>query len=118
MDPPIPTRAPAAQQGQDLDSPMLRAVWDRNRDEVYGRVEAIDRAVLALGEDEARARDGARAAHTLAGSLGMFGFRRAESAARELEEMLGAPACADPERASAALARLRNGLAEDSSARS
>ena len=58
-------------------------------------------------------KDGAMAAHALAGSVGMFGFARAEAAARELEEMLTArPQDAqDAQRASRALVLLRADLA-------
>ncbi len=99
----------------ERDSQLLKAVWERNRGEVHARVEVISDAVLALGQQPPAVpaiRDGALAAHTLAGSLGMFGFRGAEAAARELEETLGTPG-ADPERARAALARLRADLTAD-----
>jgi len=67
---------------------MLRAAWTRQHDRVNARVETIARAVTALARGrlgEPLRAEAERAAHMLAGSLGMFGFIRAGEAARELE---------------------------------
>jgi HPt (histidine-containing phosphotransfer) domain-containing protein len=91
----------------------LRVVWERQQERVDCRIELAERAVAALTEGrlehDLRA-DAGRAAHMLAGSLGMFGFIDASDAARELEAELAQPV---PERAhvcSALLGRLRSGI--------
>src|SRR5579863_1184749 len=69
----------------------LRAIWERRRPEVLGRVEVIERAVAALlaGELSEQLRGEAHsAAHMLAGSVGTFGYLRASQLARELESEL------------------------------
>jgi HPt (histidine-containing phosphotransfer) domain-containing protein len=91
----------------------LRVVWERQQERVDCRIELVERAVAALAEnrlDDNLRADAGRAAHMLAGSLGMFGFIDASDAARELESELTRPA---PERAhisSALLRRLRGGI--------
>jgi HPt (histidine-containing phosphotransfer) domain-containing protein len=91
----------------------LSVVWERQRERVNCRVDLIERAVAALTENRLDINlraDAERAAHMLAGSLGMFGFIAASAAARELESELAQPA---PERTrvlSALLRRLRSGI--------
>ncbi len=66
----------------------LRSVWEHQRGRVNERIETIERAVTVLasgGLDADLRREAERAAHMLAGSLGMFGFTRASRAARNLE---------------------------------
>lgn len=91
----------------------LRSVWARQQGRVHARIALIERAATALAEDrldtELRA-DAERAAHMLAGSLGIFGYVDASDAARELEADLAHP---KPERAAtlpALLSRLRSGV--------
>jgi chemotaxis protein histidine kinase CheA len=91
----------------------LRLVWERQHERVGERIGAVERALVALGEDrlDPELRDDAeRAAHMLAGSVGMFGFLDAGDAARKLESAL---AHATKDRASelfALLGRLREGI--------
>src|ERR1700691_3333697 len=91
----------------------LRSVWVHQQDRVNERIDAIERAIVALSEDRPNTdlkRDAERAAHMLAGSLGMFGFIDASEAARELEHELPH---ATPDRAAALAAllqRLRSGV--------
>lgn len=69
----------------------LRAVWARQQDRVQARLDALERAIAALAEDrlDPGLRDEAeRAAHMLAGSVGMFGFLGASSVAHELERAI------------------------------
>jgi len=70
-------------------------------------------AVAALAEnrlDDNLRADAGRAAHMLAGSLGMFGFIDASDAARELEAELARPAPKLAHVSSALLRRLRGGI--------
>jgi HPt (histidine-containing phosphotransfer) domain-containing protein len=86
----------------------LRSVWERQRVRVGERIGVIEQALTALGEDCLGAElrgDAERAAHMLAGSVGMFGFLDAGDIARELESAL-AQATAD--RANELLALLGN----------
>jgi len=93
----------------------LRSVWQRQHKRVGERIDVIDRAIAALAEDSLDlepTRDATRAAHMLAGSVGMFGFLDASVAARELEAELEHPT---PDRAAALselLARVRRGVQE------
>ena len=69
----------------------LRSVWERQRVRVNERIGVVEQALTALGEDRLQAQlrgDGERAAHMLAGSVGMFGFLDASDAAHELESEL------------------------------
>jgi HPt (histidine-containing phosphotransfer) domain-containing protein len=78
---------------------VLRAVWARQHGQVNERIGVLESALAALADDRLGAdlRCAAeRAAHILAGSLGMFGFMGATDAARELERELANPV---PERA-------------------
>jgi HPt (histidine-containing phosphotransfer) domain-containing protein len=91
----------------------LGSVWEHQQSRVRARIEAIERAVAALGEDRLSAdlrADAVRVAHMLAGSIGMFGFIDASEAARELESELvrATPDCAPM--LSALLTRLRGGI--------
>ena len=91
----------------------LQTVWERQRDRVGERIDTIERTIAVLSEnrlDDELRHEAERAAHMLAGSVGMFGFIDASRLARELEREL---AYALPDRAAAlaALAQdLRDGL--------
>lgn len=91
----------------------LRVVWERQQERVDCRIELAERAVAALAEgrldDDLRA-EAERAAHMLAGSLGMFGFIDASDAARELEAELARPAPESAQVSSVLLRRLRSGI--------
>jgi hypothetical protein len=78
---------------------VLSSVWEHQRDRVQGRIALIGRAIAALADGRLDAdlrREAERAAHMLAGSLGMFGFADASMASHELELGLAHPT---PERA-------------------
>lgn len=89
----------------------LQAVWERQRGRVDERIDSISRAIAALSEDRLEDElklEAERAAHMLAGSVGMFGFLDASDAARSLESELAHPT---PERVPALRAlvlRVRN----------
>ncbi len=72
----------------------LDAIWERQRGGVRERIDTIERALDALAEgrlDPELACDSQRAAHTLAGSVGTFGFVQASHAARAIELELEHP---------------------------
>ena len=75
----------------------LHAIWQKHRAGVLERVSLIENAVRALiaGElDEQLRVQAQRAAHSLIGSVGTFGFIGASEAARKLELELADPVAA------------------------
>lgn len=92
----------------------LRSIWERQRSRVNERIRIVERAITALASDRLDAdlgREAERAAHMLAGSVGMFGFIDAAEAAHSLELELAHPT---PDRApelSALALRVRDGVA-------
>jgi HPt (histidine-containing phosphotransfer) domain-containing protein len=92
---------------------VLGSVWERQRDRVDGLIATIEQAVSALADDHLDAKlqaDAERAAHMLAGSVGMFGFTDASAAAGELESELAHTTPGHAPMLSALLARLRSGV--------
>jgi chemotaxis protein histidine kinase CheA len=91
----------------------LRSVWERQHTRVFERVALVEQALTALGEDrldpELRG-DAQRAAHMLAGSIGMFGFLDAGDAARELESQLAHATADRTNKLLALLGRVREGI--------
>jgi diguanylate cyclase (GGDEF)-like protein len=80
----------------DTTSPedTLRTIWRDHRAEILERVGLIERAVMALAAAELDERlrvEAQRAAHSLIGSVGTFGFIGASEAARKLELEFVAP---------------------------
>jgi len=72
----------------------LRSVWARQQDRIRDRIDLIERAIAALADDHLDAdlrQEAERAAHMLAGSVGMFGFIHASDAAHGLELELAHP---------------------------
>jgi chemotaxis protein histidine kinase CheA len=72
----------------------LDAIWQRQQEGVRERIYTIECALDALAEghlDPDLVRDSQRAAHTLAGSVGTFGFVQASHAARAIELELEHP---------------------------
>jgi diguanylate cyclase (GGDEF)-like protein len=100
---------PATRSSEDA----LRAIWQKHRAGVLERVGLIERAVSALTEgelDEQLRVEARRAAHSLIGSVGTFGFIRASEAARELELALAEPAPAHAPAMSTLIAVVRREL--------
>jgi Hpt domain len=103
----------SGEEGTAWTVEALRSVWERQQDRVGDRIDVIEHAIAALASDRLDTdlrRDAERAAHMLAGSIGMFGFIRASTAARDLELQLAHPT---PDRApalSALLLRVRGGM--------
>ena len=73
----------------------MRAVWREHRAGAMERLDLIERAVSALTADELDEQlrvQAQRAAHTLIGSVGTFGFIHACEATRELGSRSPTPA--------------------------
>jgi len=108
------TPVPPGEVPVDREVRLMQGVWNRDRSSVAARVEVLDRAVRALVEGRLSndlSREGRRAAHTLSGSLPMFGFTDGALAASELEVLISHHCAADPARARCALDRIRADLA-------
>jgi chemotaxis protein histidine kinase CheA len=91
----------------------LRLVWERQHDRVSERIGVVEQALTGLGEDRLDTElreDARRAAHMLAGSVGMFGFLDAGNAARELESELAQATADRTDELLALLGRLRDGI--------
>ena len=76
------------------------ALWDKFRDTIFARVDAVEAAALALladGLDDEARRAAEREAHKLAGAAGSFGFAEASRLAREAEGILGGDAPGRPQ---------------------
>jgi Hpt domain len=83
--------------GKDAGWPvdLLWLVWSEQQHLFAERIEVIERATSALEEDrlgEQLRAEAQRAAHMLAGSIGIFGFQDASEAAGDLELELAQPA--------------------------
>ncbi len=105
------TRSEESGVGWGVDA--LRAVWARQQWQVGERIGVLEVALAALagGRLDADLRcEAERAAHTLAGSLGMFGFTSAADAARKLEQELAAPEPRSAPGLSELLEQLRAGV--------
>jgi HPt (histidine-containing phosphotransfer) domain-containing protein len=93
----------------------LRSVWEHQLGRVSERIDTLERAIAALSDDRLDAalhEEARRAAHMLAGSLGMFGFLRAARAAHCLELELAHPTRERAPILAALLASVRSGIRE------
>jgi hypothetical protein len=91
----------------------LLTVWERQRGRVYDRIDSIERAIAALADDRLDAdlrAEAERAAHMLAGSLGMFGFVGASQAAHRLESGMAHPMPGQAPQLSTLLVEVREGV--------
>jgi chemotaxis protein histidine kinase CheA len=89
---------------------VLRTVWVQQQGRVRDRLRLIERAIQSIAHgplDEELRCAAERAAHMLAGSLGMFGFTDASHAAHRLELELAHPEPTRAPRMSALLRRIR-----------
>ncbi|MEC4805280.1 MAG: response regulator [Jaaginema sp. PMC 1079.18] len=76
---------------QPVLDPTIAAIWERHRPKYRDRLAAIERAIAALTHNHLTPELQATAqqeAHTLAGSLGSFGFSDASIQARTIETQL------------------------------
>ena len=72
----------------DDESADLAQIWSEHLPDVLARVGVIENAIVALLEGHLSAQvadDARREAHTLGGSVALFGFSRASALAREIE---------------------------------
>jgi hypothetical protein len=85
---------PAVDDDAEWDARIVASIWEQQRHRVDDRIDTIERATRALADAklnaELRAR-AERAAHMLAGSVGMFGFNHAATAAGLLEHGFSHP---------------------------
>jgi DNA-binding response OmpR family regulator len=70
---------------------LMQGVWEECKDSVCEKVEFLTQMAVRLRNkqfDEALKQQAYRKAHALAGSLGIFGYRKVSEIARELEALL------------------------------
>jgi HPt (histidine-containing phosphotransfer) domain-containing protein len=106
-------RTRAHDAGAEWSVDALREVWARQQEQVRDRIGVIENALAALAEDQLEVNlrgEAERAAHTLAGSLGMFGFISASDAARKLEQELASHVPAHAGELSTLLEQLQAGV--------
>lgn len=92
--PPAPASGSRDNPATTSTEDALLAIWRKHRAGALERVGLIERAVRALTAAELGEElrlEASRAAHSLIGSVGTFGFTRACEAARELELELAHP---------------------------
>jgi chemotaxis protein histidine kinase CheA len=101
---------PGAQRaGWPVD--LLQAIWSEQQPLLDERIGVIERAASALDQNRLGERlraEAQRAAHMLAGSIGIFGFDDASQAAHALELELACPSRERAQTMHALTSRLRN----------
>lgn len=84
--------SPADQSIQPVsDSPAINVFWEEYRGQYCDRLSIIEQAISALqnqASTEALRQQAQREAHTLKGSLGLFGLDYASKLSEELEQLL------------------------------
>jgi HPt (histidine-containing phosphotransfer) domain-containing protein len=73
---------------------LLQAIWSEQQPLLEERISVIEQAASALDQgriSEQLSSEAERAAHMLAGSIGIFGFSEASQTARDLETALARP---------------------------
>jgi diguanylate cyclase (GGDEF)-like protein len=89
---PAPLPAPPP---REVMAAAMAGVWERFRGTIFGRVQTLEAAALALLEGtltEEERRKAEREAHKLAGSVGTFGFAEGSAVARRLEHLFAGAA--------------------------
>lgn len=98
---------------------QLNSIWERHRSSYLDRVSVLQEALLALRDGNFNSQlqqQALREAHTLAGSLGSFGFEVASETSREIERLLKSEAISSEQLdcLSELIVRLQQALAPDS----
>ena len=78
-------------EAEDKTAALLRALWEKNRPIVEERLATLDRALAAAasgGLSGDLRKEAAKAAHNLAGALGMYGYEEGTRVAREIDALL------------------------------
>jgi len=89
---------------------LIEQLWYRNMPLTLSRLDLFDAAALAArdGTLTQDVRDSAAStAHKMAGSLGMFGYKRGTDLARQLEQLLESSAVPDATRLTSLAEQLR-----------
>jgi diguanylate cyclase (GGDEF)-like protein len=84
------SNAASGASGSDVAA-ALAALWDQHSEQIVGRIDTIEQAIVALMEDaldDELRQEAVRDAHKLAGSLGTFGYADGTLFAREIERIL------------------------------
>lgn len=115
-----PTAHSTVQSASIEWSRELSQIWERQQARVWERIETIGDALDALadgGLDPELRLEAVRAAHMLAGSLGVFGLHDASEAARRIElGLAGVSAPVDAPALARQLGRLRDRVRDGTAA--
>lgn len=91
---PQPTKSAAKSETDTVQSPLtsiLSKVWEESKQSVFNRLPILEQAAAALQHQslsDALQQQARREAHTLAGTLGTFGYKEGSQLARQIEAML------------------------------
>jgi DNA-binding response OmpR family regulator len=72
---------------------MMKVIWEESKQSALDRIAVLEQAVSALQQDvlsDELRQQARREAHTLAGTLGTFGFTQGSELSRQIETLLGA----------------------------
>jgi DNA-binding response OmpR family regulator len=85
----VPTTIDTDQLRQRITPELINSIWERFKDKYSDRVTVLEQALAAVIDDglsDALRQQAKQEAHTLAGSLGSFGFAEASRLSREIEQ--------------------------------
>lgn len=86
---PSPTAADTHPPQPKITPELINSIWERFKDKYSDRVTVLEQALAAAIDDdlsEGLRQQAKQEAHTLAGSLGSFGFAEASRLSREIEQ--------------------------------
>jgi DNA-binding response OmpR family regulator/HPt (histidine-containing phosphotransfer) domain-containing protein len=90
-----PSTKPAVKSESDADksslTSILSKVWEESKQSVFNRIPVIEQAAAVLQHQslsDALRQQARREAHTLAGTLGTFGYKEGSQLARQIEALL------------------------------
>lgn len=84
-----PTATDSPQPQQKITPELINSIWERFKDKYSDRVTVLEQALAAAIDDNLSVdlrQQAKQEAHTLAGSLGSFGFAEASRLSREIEQ--------------------------------
>ncbi|MGB3405041.1 MAG: response regulator [Microcoleaceae cyanobacterium] len=96
----LPQSAPIAEQSSNSTLQLnLSSIWRKHRERYLQRIATVEQAIKALQQGNLDLSLGQLAlseVHTLAGSLGSFGFKQASQRCRQIEQILQSAAQFNP----------------------
>lgn len=106
-----PETGPETEDAKQKTLKAIAQIWERFKGQVFEQVQVVEQAVTASVQgtlDDALCQQARKEAHSLAGSLGTFGFPEASKIARRLENWLKDEAMTSPRSASPMAEQVRS----------